>query len=64
LSGTRPRPTIVVIAQRTDNLTVCDRVVRLEMGASRTIASVVLCRRAATPPTPVVREFPATPHEF
>ena len=41
LSGLRPRPTIVVIAQRDENLTVCDRVIWLEKAGSKTIATVV-----------------------
>jgi ATP-binding cassette subfamily C protein len=43
LSVVSPRPTIVVIAQRTENLLVCDRVIRLEMAGSRTVASIVPC---------------------
>lgn len=36
-----PRPTIVLIAHRTDNLAVCDRVVRLETIGGVTVASQV-----------------------
>lgn len=41
LSGISPRPTIVVIAQRTEHLTVCDRVIRLEIARNRTVASAI-----------------------
>jgi ATP-binding cassette subfamily C protein len=38
LRDLEPRPTIVLIAQRTENLALCDRVVRLETVAGRTVA--------------------------
>jgi ATP-binding cassette subfamily C protein len=34
-----PRPTIVLIAQRTENLDACDRVIRFDMLEGRTVAS-------------------------
>jgi ATP-binding cassette subfamily C protein len=48
LSLLRPRPTIVLIAQRTENLNACDRVVRLEISGGRTVASA-----SVSPPTEI-----------
>lgn len=41
LAQFRSRPTIVLIAQRTENLAVCDRVIRLEVAGGKTVASEV-----------------------
>lgn len=47
LAQFRPKPTIVLIAQRTENLIVCDRVIRLEIAGGRTVAPEVGPRGAA-----------------
>jgi ATP-binding cassette subfamily C protein len=48
LSMLRPRPTIVLIAQRTENLSGCDRVMRLEIDGQRTVASAIVPRAMVT----------------
>jgi len=45
LQAIRPRPTILLIAHRTENLAVCDRIVRLETVGTKTSASVLAPRR-------------------
>lgn len=55
-----PRPTIVLIAHRTENLALCDRIVRLETVAGRTVArsgnqdtiATEYVVRSALPPCP------------
>ena len=42
-----PRPTIVLIAHRTENLAACDRVVRLESSGGRTLAAAIVVPAAA-----------------
>lgn len=42
LSALVRRPTIVLIAQRIENLGACDRVIRLDQAEGRTVASVVV----------------------
>ena len=48
LRGTSPRMTIVLIAQRTDNLDACDRVIRLKMAEGKTVATAIHPRRPDT----------------
>jgi ATP-binding cassette subfamily C protein len=44
LRAIRPAPTIVLIAHRAENLTLCDRMIRLENVGGDTVASTVMSR--------------------
>lgn len=47
LRNLSPRPTIVLIAHRTENLDICDRVLRLETRGGRTLISPMVLPRLA-----------------
>jgi ATP-binding cassette subfamily C protein len=44
----RPAPTIVLIAHRTENLALCDRMIRLENAGANTVVSTVMSRHSSS----------------